>query len=83
MGSVQLFAILPFRPPVLLRRPSVYPLELLKWLASIRAARAQRLSYQVSETQAERAGMLAWLQILKTDTHVLVKKGASKVAVYG
>jgi hypothetical protein len=33
-----------------------------KWLASIRAARARRLSYQESETSAERVGMLSWLQ---------------------
>jgi hypothetical protein len=33
-----------------------------KWLASIRAARARRQSYQVFETRIEWAGMLAWLQ---------------------
>jgi hypothetical protein len=33
-----------------------------KWLASIRAARDHRHSHQVSESRAERAGMLAWLR---------------------
>jgi hypothetical protein len=33
-----------------------------KWLASIRAARGRRHSHQVSESRAERSGMLAWLR---------------------
>jgi hypothetical protein len=35
-----------------------------KWLASIRAARERRPSYQVSETRIERVGMLAWCRPL-------------------